>query len=359
VAASHYLALAESKVFGTDLDPRTLELETRLARRRGVQDIQGVLASVLQAATFPSAVSDILDFASGILEYACFLVYRRGHLQVAASTGQKNKPGNAVALPVEDGALGAAIRQGGYFVGPLGNSPADRSFCQALGRTLPRWAFLAPISTTGEKRVFFYADNAERGIATRWVAELSLLTSRLGQRTSQNQSSDVRAKPTSKEGQDFLLEFERQVTQRITTAAKPEDSGTVPEPERPEAEQGVLIRLKQAAAEAGMELSEFVDELLAGRRAQPAVADTSALVGEVRDLFQKLASDIPAQLARGMETAFREMVPRIAGGTPQPQSAQFGARPPASGGIVRKESTAPREVQDYRNKRRKSRRVKL
>ena len=106
-----------------------------------------------------------------------------------------------------------------------------------------------------------------------------------------------------------------------------------------------------------MTLDLLVDELLKERKVRPAQRDTAALVGEVKELFEKLATDIPTQMARGMETAFRDLAPRIAS-APPPAAAYGVQRPVANVGLVRKDS-GPREVPSYRSRRRKTKRVKL
>jgi hypothetical protein len=362
-APSHFLALARDKLYGTGIDERSRTLEARLAQRRAAPDMQRVLANVLQAATLNSAIADLLDFAAHLLEFVCIMVGREGELRVAAVRTAKGAahqkvlhkplqqtprggqpPSKSLALPGPGCSLAAAFRQGGYFVGPLEGTGADQVFYRALERPPPRWAFLAPIPTAGDSQVFFYADNGPRGIATRWVAELTLLTSRLGQRGGDREEQSS----VTSVDEAFQRLFDRQEAPRIVS------SGTSGPPAAlTNAEQTALDRLRQAAAEAGCEIDLFVDQLLDKRNIRPVPEDATTLVGEVKDLFDKLTTDIPAQLARGMETAFREMVPRLAAAPPA------GSRPATGAGIVRKEEAGPREVPSYRSKRRKTKRVKL
>ncbi len=88
-----------------------------------------------------------------------------------------------------------------------------------------------------------------------------------------------------------------------------------------------------------MPLDSFVDDLFRGRGVRSAPEDTAALVCEVKELFEKLATDIPAQLARGMETALREIVPRVASGRP-PALSPTEPPPAATGPPFR--TTSPR-----------------
>lgn len=172
-----------------------------------------------------------------------------------------------------------------------------------------------------------YADNGARGIAARWVAELSVLAGRLGHRTATAASGE----PTATDN----------------------DTGATLDA----SEQAALERLRAAADDAGMELLPFVDKLLA-EHASPAPPDpATALAGEVKGLFEKLATDIPAHLARGMEAAFRDLAPRLAA-PPAAAAGASRARPAASVEIVQKPA-APREVKSYASRRQKTRRVKL
>lgn len=132
-------------------------------------------------------------------------------------------------------------------------------------------------------------------------------------------------------------------------------------------ERAVLAKLSRAAAEEGLRLDVFVDRMLASRtdaQAAPAIAPASLFVGEVKGLFERLAADIPMQLARGMEAAFRDLAPRVGGASvpahaPGPVAAPAPQRPAAADiEIVQKEGAA-REVASYQSKRRKTERVKL
>jgi hypothetical protein len=125
-----------------------------------------------------------------------------------------------------------------------------------------------------------------------------------------------------------------------------------------------LLRIQQAALDAGMPLDAFVDELLRDRIVQEEVDANAALMTEVKGLFEQLATNIPSQLARGMEAAFRDMMPRLV--TPAQPTAAMSAqpaaapRPPVAAQIeLVKKDTGPREVESYRSRRRKGKRVKL
>ena len=131
-----------------------------------------------------------------------------------------------------------------------------------------------------------------------------------------------------------------------------------------EAERKVLERLHRAARAAGVSLTEFTDRLLDAPAPVPVPAPppAPALAGDFKDLFEKLATDIPTQLARGMEAAFKDIAPRLAAGV-APAAAPVGAPAPrpsaaASVDIVVKQA-GPREVASYRSRRQKSKRVKL
>ncbi len=371
VAPSHYMALAKEKVYSIPIDESTRELEAKLSRRRGAADIQYVLASVSHAATLSSAVADVLDFAACLLDFSCFLVYRKDELRVVAVRGGGQAPGESLELPEMGCSLGAAIRYGGYFVGPIRGTMADKRFYRALGRPLPRWSFISPVPTAGNARVLFLADNGPRGIATRWVAEITLLTSRLGQRGGDRKASRREESSVASVEEAFQLLTGRQAEEQLPArSARTEVQGRLDEqdatpliapgeaPAPVAAEQAAIDRLRHAAAAAGMPLDSFVDDLLRDRGIRPAPEDTTALVSEVKGLFEKLATDIPAQLARGMETAFRAMVPRLASGQP-PALSPTAPSPPASVGLVRKEDAGPREVPSYRSRRCKTKRIKL
>jgi hypothetical protein len=362
IAPSHYIALSMGKVYDQPVEHRTLELESKLARRRGAADIQYALANVLTAATLTSAFLDVLDFATGILEYACLLITRKGMLRAVTANGAKLDSGEPFVLPEMDCSFGAAIQYGGYFVGPLRETEEDRRFYLSLERNMPRWALVAPVPTAGETKISLYADNGQRGIAARWAAELTLLASRLGHKDSDREAAEEESAESFEEAFQNLVSQPLSASEHLPAKEVPDDP---PEPEEelttPDAltaaELAAVDRLKDAAAEAGTTLEALVDELLKDREAPPVHTEAATLVGEVKELFEKLATDIPTQMARGMETAFRNLAPRIAT-PPQPAAGPGAPRPAASVGLVRKEA-GPREVPSYRSKRRKTKRVKL
>jgi hypothetical protein len=358
IAPSHYLALSKGKVYDHPVDPRTRELESKLARRRGATGIQYALASILTASTLTSAFLDVLDFAAGFMEYACLLISRKGKMRAVTADGGELNSGEPFALPEMSCSLGAAILYGGYFVGPLRETEADIDFYRALERKIPRWGLVAPVPTAGKTRISLYADNGPRGIAARWAAELTLLASRLGHRDRDRRA----AQEEEESAESFEQAFSNLVSQPLAEAesgfAEPEPE---PEPEEeqpePDAETAAIERLRQAAAAAGVTLDALVDDLLQDREERPAQKDAAALVGEFKELFEKLATDIPTQMARGMETAFRDLAPRVAS-APPPAAAYEAPRPAANVGLVRKDA-GPREVPSYRSRRRKTKRVKL
>jgi hypothetical protein len=324
VAPSHYLALARAKVYNAPVDSRTRDLEARLAKRRGTCEVKYRLASTSSGATLTSAIADILDFADCLLEHSCFFEGRGAELRAVTVRDGRLGYGQPFAVLETDCPMGAALRYGGYFAGPIARTPADLRLFRALGRPPPRWGMAVPVPADGDRRLVLYADNGPRGIATGWIAKITLLTSRLGRQ-----------------------------------GAEPHKDQPAPDPWTPD-EQAAMLRLRRAAAGAGVTVAALVDELMREKSIRPPpedggdAEDAAALVGEIKALFEKLASDIPTQLARGMETAFCKMAPRLAAVSPAvPKSAAA-----AGVGLVRKE-TAEREVPSYRSRRRKTRRVKL
>ena len=121
-------------------------------------------------------------------------------------------------------------------------------------------------------------------------------------------------------------------------------------------EQAALDRLRIAALGAGVSAEALVEALL---KREPATAapneDTVALVSEVRELCNRLANDVPTQLARRIDIALREARPRY---TFDPSQVVHGAAPVAGGshtGLVQVSSdVASKEVGNYRTKRRKA-----
>jgi hypothetical protein len=109
-----------------------------------------------------------------------------------------------------------------------------------------------------------------------------------------------------------------------------------------------------------MTLSAFVADRLLHPATAPPADPTSTLLVELKGLFDKLATDIPAQFTRGIEGAFRDLAPRLAASARDPVPYQ-GLASPALASTVDWVATdpTPREVPDYKSRRRKTARVKL
>jgi hypothetical protein len=313
VAPEHYLALAAGRAHGTPVDERTLRLEARLARRRGAPKLADVISRMARASTIAASAAELLELGSCLLENCCMLVTRNDELRiVTARRGTVSR----VPLPEPGCSVRPAIEHGGYFFGPVAGTGADRRFFESLGRDLPRRAFVAPMASPRSGRAVLYADNGPRGIATRWLAELTVLAARFGHKSGEPES---------------------------------------PGPPRSRDEDLALAKLRSAAAEAGSDLPAFVDQLLSLRAARSGSEPSAALASEVKDLFERLATDIPTHLARGMEAAFRDLVPRL-GGMPAAETSQ---RPPTPEIAFVQTQAAPREVASYASRRQKTRRIKL
>jgi hypothetical protein len=341
VSPSHYLELGRAKVYGSALDQRMQELEARLARRRGAPDVSRVVELLGQARTLPEAVTALLDFAANFLEWSSFLVPRSSGLEVIESSSRR-----PVALPDPACTLAPALLHGGYFLGPVGGNPEDQRFYAALERPLPRWAFVAAVPARAGARAMLCADNGARGIAVQWAAELTWLVARLG-----------------RWGRAWVLPWPEEAA--TVTARAPNEPALAVSDQSPAVagpagvmsldarERAAIERLRQAAADAGLPFDELVDDLLRQHRPDSAAA-ASAMMAEVKGLFERLATDIPTQLARGMESAFRDLVPRVGTGPGRVES------PPVSAGVdLVQKPAAQREVASYQSRRGKSTRIKL
>jgi hypothetical protein len=397
VAPNHYLELARELVYGIAAREGARDLEFRLERRRRGPRVGAVAESVRRSPALAPAVAHVLRFAQERFDFACFLVQDEGAMQVIEFRAAEAV--RTVPLPDTSCALGPAILHGGYFLGPIRDTVDNRQFYEALGRPLPRAAFMAPVPVAQDTRVMLCGDNGSRGIAARWAAELTLLTSRLG--ACQGSWSALRSAHIRREQRDAEHASAAARTDRETSAAErdsgalaessaapaavppasdasgsvagsPMDGAALPGPAASEptsaaacaptdlpevtvAERTVLERLKRAADEAGMGLEAFVDDLL---RPGPAKAAAPNIATELKGLFEKLATDIPTHMARGMEAAFRDRVPRLAVAGPAPASAERAPAAIAKLEMVRKEA-GPREVADYRSRRKRAAPVKL
>ena len=331
VAPAHYVALARGRVFGSRVNDHTEALEARLARRRDV-DLQRVLAKVAEAPEMVSATAAVLDLSASLLDFCCLFEVLDEGLRVLAARGGLALTG---PFPVPDGdcTLAATFQRGAKFAGPLAGSDLDRRLYQALRRPPPKWVFAVPVLANAGSTTILYADNGPRGMAPRWVAELTLLAARLSRRAG------------------GAVEHGQQAAQ------DDEDQAAAVAQQSP-AERAALEKLQQACAEAGVPLGSFVDALLRGGKPQTGPDSATVDMDAVQELIQKLAADIPKQLSVGIQSALRNMPPRYAAA---PGALPAGAVPrsPASTVDLVHQEAGPRKVGDYRSRRKRTRRIDL
>ncbi|MDH5672160.1 MAG: hypothetical protein OEZ06_08425 [Myxococcales bacterium] len=175
---AHGVIMARKRVYGGELDAQSASLEARLMRRRTHGDVRVLLQQLAQPRSFQDAAARVLRFANALVEFAVFVGLKGEQLRIAA-TGSGHSPPTSVALPDPDCSLAAAIGHGSYFLGPPGTGLADLRFFNSLERPRPYRAFVAPVPAA--RSLMFYADNGERGLPARRVAELTLVITRLGQ----------------------------------------------------------------------------------------------------------------------------------------------------------------------------------
>jgi hypothetical protein len=364
VAPSHYIDLGHARVYAHDPGERTLALAARLDAKR-TADVRKPLEAIGGAGSFASAAREVLEHAVRLVEYGCFLVCSAQGMRIVAATGPHD-PARVLPAPGAVCALGPAIRHGGFFLGRVAGTAADRALFADLGREVPRSAFVAPVTSSERTSLVLYADNGERGIARRWVAELTLLAARLGQRKSHATSAVSPQQPPTEAAEAAETRALSPVPAPLPVPAR-DPEPALAGPMISDVDSGAIARLRAAAQKEGLALDAFVEVLLR-EHADRASAEVNSVVGEVKGLFERLATDIPAHLARGMEAAFRDLVPRLAAPAApatRPSAAVSGAtaeaRPGAAApvvGLTRVES-APKEVPSYQSRRRKTPRVDL
>jgi hypothetical protein len=359
VAPSHVIAMALERIYGIAAGPFFHALEEKLERRRKIEDVAGVLTRLRGSPSLSSALASVLTFATARAEYACFFARQGDALRPLTASASGTVRGAPLALPDRASTLWPALCQGGYFLGPLTGGEADARFYRDLQRPQPRWVCVIPAPVGTRSSLVFYSDNGDRGLATRWVAEWVLLVSRIGQTGGIRPDVGVAPpSPATSGGADG----ERDSPPHAPAPESPEPTLTL---SLTTVERRVLDKLAGAAASAGQPLDVFVDRLLAARphEAVDEAARTSLLVGEVKGFFEKLASEIPAHFARGMEAAFRDLAPRMVAMAPPAAPAHAPSAPSATmsaaGVQLVAQPAAPREVATYQSKRRKTERVKL
>jgi hypothetical protein len=346
IAHTHHVRWARSVVFGEPVDERTAALQARLQRRRSAPDIGSVLDGLSTVPSLSQATTEALEYAASFLDFTCLLMSVGEEVRVLASRSPDLAPRTTVRAPGNSCAFAPALRFGGYFVGTVAGSENDAAFFDGLGRAQPRWAFVAPVPIVPGRIVVLFGDNGQRGMATRWIAKLTLVASRLGQQAGRlgiatsTQTPSAPAEPTPQPAPKPSAELVEPRSLQLTAG-----------------EARAIGRLRQQADLEGLSVERLVDALLHDRVASaPSEAtEATALLGEVKGLFEQLAASLPSQLAQGIESAMREAA------APRPQLAtprQPAATTLSEAKLVTVEPER-REVASYRARRKVTSRVKL
>jgi hypothetical protein len=353
VAPPHYVDVTRERVYGVPLSECQRGIEARLARRRRLPTIEEMLARLERASNLSQGLLEGIQYAGSLLDFACMLHEKDGVLRVArATSGEPSKP---VSPPGHGSVLRGPLLHATYFLGPVPDNECERAFYHALCRPIPKVALLAPLSQAGNRGLFAYMDNGPRAIPARSVAELTMLFSRVGLRDASTRLARGQRAAAAPRDRDAGVTPEQpgDASAQAAPCASAPCSAACDDEERL-----VLVRLRQGAREANVSLPAFVDRLLG--LPEPAKAEPSAaLVGEMKNLFERLATDIPTHLARGMESAFRELVPRIAAAPPPavPAPVTHRAHEPMLG-LVHQQAEK-KEPKDYASRRAKAPRLKL
>ncbi len=159
-------------------------IETKKPTQDRLQPIQvGGLLARLAAATDRDTIVDILlEVTSSTFEFAAiFLVHGD---RINGWRGMNRESTTAIArisMPVELPSVFQTIyATNGHYLGPLPSNSANMQLIEDLGRQPPRTAFLAPLLVGGKLAGIIYADNGGRGVPSKRVASILLLTHRAG-----------------------------------------------------------------------------------------------------------------------------------------------------------------------------------
>jgi hypothetical protein len=357
VVPGHRLELARAAIYGTVPTERARALEDKLSAR-GREHVRAAAEAIGVAGSFASACGRLLDYAHRWAQFCCIMVVGAERLRVGAVRGAAGRAGGRVPLPPARCAPGAAVRYGGYYFGTLAGTDEDQAWYREWGRAVPRCVLVAPVPVAARQPVVMYADNAAWGMAPRTAAELTLLAARAGQRWARTGRAAATVHLPNATGRPAHAPGGKGPSGNVG-----HDDGRSPVQHLTPGEYIAIGRLRAAAAARGMSVEALLDVLLAESGADASADASARVVGEVRELFERLAASLDAQLLRGVESAFRDIVPQLgaaAGDRPRCLPAMPGTRRAAEppGGLLQVDAPgqgvsadSARRVASYAEKR--------
>ncbi len=162
-----------------------IDLETALARLQLAKNRDQVIDVVLQFANNAFKFSSLF-----VLQGSSFVGYSAKGDPVAAARMSR------VTVPIILQSMFKTVYETqGPYLGVVPEAGMNSAILEDLGRGQPKIVFLAPVVIRGKLTALIYCDNGKRGVASRKVADLLVIVTRLGatfQRLIQQKKAEVK-----------------------------------------------------------------------------------------------------------------------------------------------------------------------
>lgn len=150
--------------------------------RRGPPDVAGLLARLDSATDRDSIIEVLLEITLGTFEYVALFLVQGERINGWRSTDPAATQRVArISIPVELPSVFQTIyATRGHYLGPLPHNRTNMQLLEELGRQPPKAALLAPVMVGGKLAGILYGDNGGRGVPSKRVSGILLLTHRVG-----------------------------------------------------------------------------------------------------------------------------------------------------------------------------------
>jgi len=145
--------------------------------------VDGLLDRLAAANDRDTIINILMEVVLSTFEFAAiFLVQGSSVNGWRGATPEETGRIARISMPIELPSVFQTIyATNGHYLGPLPANSVNTKLVEDLGRSPPRTAFLAPILVGGKIAGIIYADNGARGVPSKRVSTLLLLSHRAGQ----------------------------------------------------------------------------------------------------------------------------------------------------------------------------------
>ncbi len=210
---------AMQRLYGADVPPRLAELLARLdgqpepssptasepppvlpeAPPQEPFDLDTALRRLQLARDRDHLVDVVLNFAVQNFQFAALFIAHDDHLMGYRGRGDASAVARIgrVFVPLDGPSMWQTVAETrAHYLGQVPSAVLNQRVLGDMGRAPPKTVFLAPLVIADKVSGVLYADNGKRGVASKKVADIMLLMTRLGphfQRLIQRRKAEVKA----------------------------------------------------------------------------------------------------------------------------------------------------------------------